>query len=297
MMRAAAHRPIQAFSLRRAAEIALDAYWRFLADDGWAIASHIALSALMAMFPFFIVLTSLAGFFFGSGELADEVAQLLLSTWPDEVARPIAREIRSVLTTTHPGVLTLGAAFAIYFASTGVESLRIGLNRAYGVVETRPWYLLRLESIGYVLVAALGLLALGFLIVLGPLIFHTALRYAPWLETLEGTFTLFRFGIAGVVLAVALFVAHKWLPAGRRSIIEILPGIVATLVLWLVAGVAFGRYLSQYSASYVTYYAGLASAMVALVFLYWTASIFVYGGALNAAIFRPRTNDPRPADA
>jgi membrane protein len=38
----------------------------------------------------------------------------------------------------------------------------------------------------------------------------------------------------------------------------------------------------------VTYYAGLASAMIALVFLYYTASIFVYGGALNTAIFRPR---------
>jgi membrane protein len=31
----------------------------------------------------------------------------------------------------------------------------------------------------------------------------------------------------------------------------------------------------------------LASAMIALVFLYWTASIFVYGGALNAAMLRP----------
>jgi membrane protein len=29
--------------------------------------------------------------------------------------------------------------------------------------------------------------------------------------------------------------------------------------------------------------------MIALVFLYWTASIFVYGGALNAAIARPRS--------
>ena len=52
---------------------------------------------------------------------------------------PIAREIRNVLTVPHPGVLTLGAAFAIYFASSGVESLRIGLNRAYGVAETRYW--------------------------------------------------------------------------------------------------------------------------------------------------------------
>ena len=40
-----------------------DAFYTFLADDGWAIASHIALSTLMALFPFLIVLTSLAGFF------------------------------------------------------------------------------------------------------------------------------------------------------------------------------------------------------------------------------------------
>src|SRR5262245_1972169 len=276
--------------MRRACNIILDAYWRFLADDGWAIASHIALSGLMAMFPFFIVLTSLAGLFFGSSDLADEVAKLMLATWPEEVALPLAREIHNVLTITHTGALTLGAAFALYFASSGVESLRIGLNRAYGVPETRHWILLRLESIGYVLIAAIGSLALGFLVVLGPLLFRTALRYAPWLEPLEGKFNFFRFAVAGVVLVVALFVVHKWLPAGRHRVVEILPGIVATLVLWLGAGVAFGLYLAEYSFTYVNTYAGLASAMVALVFLYWTASIFVYGGELNSAIFRPHAD-------
>jgi len=276
--------------MRRAYNIALDAYWHFLDDDGWASASHIALSALMAMFPFFIVLTSLASLVFGSGELADRVAKLLLSTWPEEVALPIEREIHRVLATTHTGALTLGAVLAVYFASSGVESLRIGLNRAYSVVETRHWILLRLESIGYVLVAAVASLALGFLVVLGPLMFRTALAYAPWLEPLEGKFTFFRFAIASVVLVVALLVAHKWLPAGRRRMIEILPGIVATLVLWLAAGIAFGRYLSEYSFTYVNTYAGLASAMIALVFLYWTASIFVYGGELNSAMFQSRAD-------
>jgi membrane protein len=274
--------------MRRAFNISLDAYWRFLADDGWAIASHIALSGLMAMFPFFIVLTSLAGLFFGSSDLADEVAKLMLATWPEEVALPIAREIHNVLTITHTGALTLGAAFALYFASSGVESLRIGLNRAYGVLETRHWILLRLESIGYVLIAAIGSLALGLLVVLGPLLFRTALRYAPWLEPLEGKFNFFRFAIAGIVLVIALFVAHKWLPAGRRRVVEILPGIIATLALWLAAGIAFSRYLAEYSFTYVNTYAGLASAMVALVFLYWTASIFVYGGELNSAILQPQ---------
>ena len=48
--------------LRNIYLVVMDALYTFLADDGWAIASHIALSTLMALFPFLIVLTSLAGF-------------------------------------------------------------------------------------------------------------------------------------------------------------------------------------------------------------------------------------------
>ena len=45
--------------------IAYEAFWRFVDDDGWALASHVALSGLMALFPFLIVVTALAGLFAG----------------------------------------------------------------------------------------------------------------------------------------------------------------------------------------------------------------------------------------
>src|SRR5262245_21353753 len=83
--------------LRLCLRVVVDAYSQFNAADGWAIASHIALSTLLALFPFLILVTSLAASLFGSKELADEVARLLLDTWPVEVAGPIAREIRVVL--------------------------------------------------------------------------------------------------------------------------------------------------------------------------------------------------------
>jgi membrane protein len=274
-------------TIRLIFHVVIEAFWRFNRDDGWAIASHIALSILMAVFPFLIVVTALAGFA-GSTNLADEVARLLFAAWPQQVASPIASEIHNVLTTTRGGVLTLGAVFAVYFASSGVESLRIGLNRAYGLREERGWWLLRLESIGYVLVSALALLVLAFLVVLGPLIFKAAAKYAPWLEPLEAHYDIARFGIGGGVLAVALFILHMWLPAGRRGLGKVWPGIAATLVLWLACGFAFGHYLADFAYTYVTYYAGLASAMIALVFLYYSAWIFVYGGELNAVIARVR---------
>src|SRR5258707_12783341 len=110
--------------MRRALHIAVDAYWHFLADDGWAIASHIALSALMAMFPCFIVLTSLAGVF-GSNDLADEVAKLMLATWPEEAAAPIAREFPDFLTTPHTAALPVVALFAIFYALIGVDGVVI----------------------------------------------------------------------------------------------------------------------------------------------------------------------------
>lgn len=91
-----------------------DAVMRFVQDDGWAIASHIALSILTSLFPFLIFVTALAGFF-GTQSLADEAVRLLFQTWPQQVAAPIANEIHSVLTHTRSDVLTIGIILAIYF--------------------------------------------------------------------------------------------------------------------------------------------------------------------------------------
>lgn len=281
---------------KKSLHLFLDAGRQFLADDGWAIASHIALSLLMAMFPFLIVCTALAGVFFGSESLADEAARILLEAWPEQVAGPIAADIRGVLTGSRGNVLTFGVLFALYFASSGVESLRIALNRAYGMAERRPWWMLRIESIGYVIVGAISLLSFSFLVVLAPLIWDRIVRYVPTLEPLSDLVTLSRFTTAAFVLVISLLIVHRWLPAGRRTFLEIAPGIVATLVLWMIGGAAFGRYLADYAFAYVNMYAGLASAMIALIFLYVCASIFIFGGELNSVVIKLRLGRDTASD-
>ena len=238
------------------------------------------------------MVTALAGFFFGSKELADEAAKILLEVWPQQVAEPLALDVHGVLTSLQGGVLTFGGIFAIYFASSGVESLRIGLNRAYDAVETRAWWFLRLESIAYVLVGAIALLAFAFLVVLAPLIWTKLLRYVPALEPFSQIVTFARFVVAAFVIVIALLIVHLWLPCGRRRLTQVTPGILATLALWLISGAIFGRYLADFAYGYVTMYAGLASAMIALVFLYITASIFIYGGELNSVIAKRVTHEP-----
>ena len=234
----------------------MDAFYTFLADDGWAIASHIALSTLMALFPFLIVLTSLAGFF-GSKDLADQAASLMLQVWPMQVADAISGEVHDVLTTTRGDALTIGVVLAIYFASNGVESLRVALNRAYAVVEPRRWYWLRLESIGYTLIAAFTSLAMALFIVLGPLMLEAARRHIPLIvETNEHFVNVTRYSVTIAALVIALFILHAWLPAGRRSFLQILPGIIFTVIGSLVSGIVFGQYLARFANNYVSMYAG-----------------------------------------
>jgi len=185
-------------------------------------------------------------------------------------------------------LLTQGAVFSFYFASSAIEALRVGLNRAYGLVETRPWWLLRLQSLGLVLVGSLALLALAFLVVLGPLILDALAAYLPWVAAAHEVLTFARIGVAAFMLATSLFLAHLILPAHRPRLVELVPGVALTFVASIAFGEAFGMYLSQYLRNYISTYAGLASVMIALVYLYWVALLFVFGGELNAAIMRAR---------
>jgi membrane protein len=259
------------------------AFDRFIAHDGWAIASHIALSVLMSLFPFLILVTALAGLF-GSENLANEAATLILEAWPREVAMPIAGEIRNVLTAVRGDALLIGAVLSLYFASSGVEALRVGLNRAYEAYEWRAWWLTRIESIGYVIAAALCMIAFAFLIVLFPLGWRGLLRWAPALAPLSGVVGFSRIALASVIIMSALAIAHRLLPAGRMGWPALWPGITFTLAFWLVGGLLFGAYLDSFAGAYVTTYAGLATAMIALVFLYVLSAIFLLGAELNGAI-------------
>jgi len=112
-------------------------FYRFNRDDGWAIASHIALSILMALFPF------------SSSSPHSPVSSLRQScqrSRPHDVRRmaagvagPLASEIHNVLDDHPQRPADAGRRVRRLFASSGVESLRIGLNRAYGLREERAF--------------------------------------------------------------------------------------------------------------------------------------------------------------
>lgn len=263
-----------------------DAVGHFNETDGWALASHVALSTLLAIFPFLIFATTLATFL-GADRFAETAVHLVFDTWPERIAAPIAREVENVLTVPRGGLLTLSVIIAAVFASNGIEALRVALNRAYRVTETRSFTFQRLQSFFFVLIATIGFMAISFLLVLAPLAYRIAEQWVPGIAAVSFSIGFWRYVVALAVLVTGLFVVHKWLPAGRRSLVSLVPGIALTIFAWLLGAGIFAAYLERF-ATYVTTYAGLASIMIALVFLYIISAIFILGAEINAAILRYR---------
>ena len=189
-------------------KVVFDALWHFSLDDGWAMASHVALSSLLAVFPFLIFGTAL-GSFLGADQFAETAVHLIFDAWPESIATPIANEIVQVLTIPRGGLLTVSVLAAAYFASNGVEALRVSLNRAYRVTESRYWYVTRLASLGFVIAGVLILAALSILLVAVPLALRYAGEWLPWLDGVLATVDNWSLPLALVVVTGGLLVSDR----------------------------------------------------------------------------------------
>jgi membrane protein len=245
------------------------------------MASHVALSWIIAIFPFLIFTTSMAGFFSNETERKGLI-ELVFNYWPAEIAEPIIREMDAVLNHDSAGFLTLGIVLALFFATNGIEAVRSALNRAYQDHDPRSLLKQRAQSLLFILAGAILVFAMSVLLIVAPL-YYFLVEVAPTSIFIHffqsGSNRLFAaFGL----LTYVVFSCHYWLPGHRRSVSQIWPGVALTLVLWIVAGKLFTLYLKTF-ATYNATYAGLAGIMTALIFLYLMAVILIFGAEYNSA--------------
>jgi len=197
------------------------------------------------------------------------------------------------LTVPDRSVLAISIAITAYSAASGVESIRVGLNRAYGYNETRLGIFRFLQNLIFVIGGAIVLLNLSVFIIFGPLWWARATDWIPWLDNFTGWFHLLRYPIGLGLLFIALVIGHKFLPVKRHKMIEILPGIFATIIIWLLAAWTYAYYITHFSRIQVMY-AGLGNVVIALIFLYISALVIILGGEINQSLIalnRDRKSD------
>jgi membrane protein len=273
----------------------LEAIRRLFADEAIPLAGNIAFRFLFSMFPFLIFLTALAGFF-GSAELAQRVVVYLLSVAPKEFVSPLAPEINSLLTHPRTGLLSVSAIITVWSAMGGVDSVRVALNRAYGLTEDRNPFLLYGLMALCVVGSAFLLLALAVLIVLAPTAINFINIYAPGFDDLVAIFNRYRYPLAMIILIVGLFLAHLILPARRVKVYYLMPGVFLTVAVWLVLSIVYSYFLANF-ATFASTYAGLSGLFAAMFLIYLSALALILGGELNRVIVLARKYKKPSADA
>lgn len=259
-----------------------EALKRLFADEAIPLAGNIAFRIVFSIFPFLIFLTTLAGFF-GSEALAQSVVNFLLSVAPEQLVRPFSAEIRSILTVPRTGLLSLAAALTIWSAMAGVDSVRVGLNRAYDLKDLRSLWFLYLQNILCVIGAAFLLLIVALLIVVYPIAASAVAKYAPQQLSSFLSIDQLRYPVAMMLLLIGLLLAHRILPAQSLPIKFILPGVVLTVVVWIGLTAAFSIYLQNFN-SFASTYASLSGLFAAMFFIYLAALVLIFGGEVNRVI-------------
>jgi membrane protein len=259
---------------------------RLAIHDGLEIAGSMAFSTLLSLFPFLIFLFALASFFDLEAAARDAIS-LSLGAFPAEIATALVERFGEAVSVKRPDLLTLGGVLAIWSASNGVESLRMGLNRAYEEKETRNILVRRSQSLGVVLVAAALALFLAYMTIVSTVIWAQLPDYATEAGRILFDNIVMHYAIAGAALLLALTLAHLSLPAGKRGWRDVLPGVTVSTIIWLGLAAGFSWYLSHYG-SYQTIYGGLGGVAAAMVFFWFTAASILFGAELNKAIVRAR---------
>ncbi len=264
------------------ARLARETFKRLFADEAIPLAGNIAFRSIFSFFPFLIFLTAIAGFV-GTEDQARAAITYLLDVAPENLVRPLEVEIRSILTVPRADLLSLAALLTIWSAMSGVDSVRVGLNRAYDIRENRPIWSLYLMEVLCVIGAAAFFMAFSFLVVLMPL----ALRFASTHGIdLIGRFSALqelRLALAALVLLVGVTAGHVILPARRLPLRAIWPGIIMTVAVWMLLAIAFSDWLLRFN-TFASTYASLSGLFAAMFFIYLAALVLILGGELNRVL-------------
>jgi membrane protein len=264
------------------ASLLLQAIRRLFADEAIPLAGNIAFRSIFSLFPFLIFLTALAGFF-GTEEQAKRLINYLLSVAPEQLVRPIAGEITGILTVPRTGLLSIAALLTIWSAMSGVDSVRVGLNRAYDLKETRNTFHIYALEVVFVIGAAILLLASSFLLIILPVGSALIERHFPGTMQDFSIWHQLRVPIAMILLYGGLLVAHRLLPANPLPARKIYPGIMLTLIVWVVLTVGFAAWLQSFN-SFASTYASLSGVFTAMFFIYLAAIVLILGGELNRVL-------------
>jgi membrane protein len=256
------------------------AFKSFLDDDAMGMSAQVAFSSLLAFFPamvFLVGLLDLVGAY-------ETLAEFLAPIAPGDVLKTIETLQADTSKGTSVVAFFVGAAGAIWAASGAMNAVIKAVNRAYDRVETRPFWRTRLTAVVLVVLMGVVLAGLLLLIVFGGPLGNAIAAKAGLGGAFDLVWTVLRWPLAFVAILLFFSLVYYLAPnVDVRSWKWISPGSLTGSVGWLALSGLFALYTS-FSDSYSKTYGALASGIVLLLWLNYSAFALLFGAELNSEL-------------
>ena len=255
-------------------------------DRVFVYAGQAAMMILISLFPFIMLLSSLAQYVLPWSE--EELREILQSLELGQQGLGFLSELADEL--FHPptvSVVSITAVTALWSASRGINAVRWGIRTMYRTPYRHGFLYHTAISLLYTVAMFAMLLVLLTLVVFGQQLLELIRTHFAWLAAPLGFVLQFRTLILLLLLTLFFMLLYRVLPSQKLSSKAQLPGALFAAVGWLLFSFAFSLYIDNF-ANYSFIYGSLTAVVLLLLWLYACMVILLLGAEINAYLLRRR---------
>lgn len=170
--------------------------------------------------------------------------------------------------------VTVGLAITLWGVAAALRAMMTPLNGIYGARETRSWLQRMRVSLGGGLIVIVLTFAAAIVVLGGRLVHPHGVLAVPFFAA--------RWLVALGLLLLTIAILIRLVPAAKRPVRWLTIGSLLSAVSWIVATLGFGAYIS--TVSYSSYYGGLGSVILLLIYVHVSAIAFLLGVTVDSQL-------------
>jgi membrane protein len=270
--------------VRQSRDIVVDAALGWINDEAMTRGAAIAFYTIFALAPFVILVTAIAGLVIGRQVAQDALMVQIGGLIGQEAATTLKQMAASANDIKAGAIATVfGISTILIGATTVFVELQTSLNRIW---KTEPpgasslTWLVKMRLKGLALIGMIGFLLIVSLVVSAGLA-----AVGRWFEGMlpELFVVVWAANLIGslVVFTVLFALVYRTLPDTRIPWTDLWLGAAITAVLFTIGKSLIGLYLG--TSGVTSAYGAAGSFVLILLWVYYSASIFLYGAEITRA--------------
>jgi len=254
---------------------------KVLDDQSPNLAALLAWGTLSAMLPLILGVLSLAGLILRDQKRLDQIYNTLLVLVPAGAAGPVSEALDSVRQASAAPALSVALLLLLFNGSSFFANMGSVFDQAYHV-ESRNFAVQRLIAILMLVITSVLLIVSTLAQGVGNIVSSVPTLGLP-IGPAVGAFV--GYSIAIVSAFVLFLLLYKVLPNAQQGWRDVLPGTLASTVMFLLITQIFPIYLKLFPPNHA--YAIFGVFLVLTFWLYLLGWVFVIGAELNAFMQNP----------